>query len=164
MFKVYNLACLWINPFNSYLYLLVQIRTQVSHTIGKLFVWKFTTVVWIESSKKIKYSPVVFIHPVHHTFLEVVKNLFRRDQTANLRLTSSLLIQARDRWLNDGIFVVLEKSTDTSLDKIGACSITCKVISQLSWSCARTILSHLSVSCARRPQINLKHTGALKIA
>lgn len=49
-------------------------------------------------------------------------------------------------------------------DKIGACSITCKVISQLSWSCARTILSHLSVSCARRPQINLKHTGALKIA
>lgn len=160
MFKVYNLACLWINPFNSYLYLLVQIRTQVSHTIGKLFVWKFTTVVWIESSKKIKYSPVVFIHPVHHTFLEVVKNLFRRNQTSNLRLTSSLLIQARDRWLNDGIFVVLEKSTDTSLDKIGAC----EVISQLSWSCARTILSHLSVSCARRPQINLKHTGALKIA
>ena len=161
--KVHNLACLWMNAFNSYLYLLVQIRTQVSHTIGKLFVWKFSTVVWIESSKKIKYSPVVFIHSVHHTFLEVVKNLFRRDQTANLRLTtSSLLDQARDSWLNDEIFVVLENSTATSLGNIGACSITYKVISQLNWSYARTILSHLSVSNARRPK--LKHTGALKIA
>ena len=102
-----DLACLWINPFNSLFICTSSDTNQVSHSISKLFVWKFTTVVWIKSSKKIKYSPAVFIHPVHHTLLEVVKNLSRGDQTVNLRSTNCLFEdQTRGRRLKEEIFEI----------------------------------------------------------
>lgn len=69
---------------------------------------------------------------MYHALLEVVKNLLRGDQTANLRSTISLFEdQARGKRLNDEIFVVSEESSDESYDK-KALSNNCEAISQLN--------------------------------